>query len=119
MKSVLGILAAGVLAVAPLSIAFAQDSAPVTEPTHVEAPAGEAAVAAVQEFVMEDGTTTMYVENSMAYTMDDVGTKTPVADGEHKLQDGTVVTVKEGVVSGLPVAAETPAMPAEEMPAEK
>lgn len=45
----------------------------------------------------------------MAYTVDDEGTKTPLADGEYTLEEGAVVEVMEGKISGLP-APEAPAM---------
>jgi hypothetical protein len=123
MKRVLGILAAGILAVTPLYAAFAQDTWAAEEAVQ-EAPADESASSEtaataeeevaipVREFMME-GDVKFYVEGDAAYTLDEKGEKVPLADGEHKLADGTVFDVVEGLASGLP-AAEAPAAEASE-----
>lgn len=121
MKRVLGILAAGILAVAPVSLAVAEE---VNADVHVhsevaaDVAADEAPAVAAREFTLANGTV-VHVEGDHAFVVDAEGNKTPAPDGEHTLADGTVFEVTGGVASGLP-AEEAPAAEAtEEAPAEK
>lgn len=74
------------------------------------------------ETVLEDGTKVKVmgelIAGSPIVVVTDMG-ETPAPDGEHKLQDGTVVVVKDGIIESVkapePVA---PAAPAPEMAAQ-
>lgn len=102
MKRVLGFLAAGILAVASVSSAVAEE---VKGEVHVHSEvAAEAPAVIAREFKLVDGTV-VHVEGDHAFVVDAEGNKTPAPDGEHTLADGTVFEVKAGVASGLPAEA--------------
>lgn len=104
MKKVLGILAAGILVATPIYIAKAMDDGHEKAAPEAAADAMmEAAPAMEHTASLADGTV-VHFEGDVASTADAEGKKTVLADGDHTLADGTVLTVKEGkVTAGLPV----------------
>lgn len=67
---------------------------------------------------LEDGTPVVFngdfVIGTEVFVLDEQGQKLPAPDGEHKLEDGTVFSVKEGKIENIPVE-----VPAEDVPAEQ
>lgn len=115
MKHLLGAIVAGFLAVAPFGPAFAEHHEATPAVAEEAAPAegavaGEAAVQKTREIHLKDGTVVHVDADMSAYTVDEHGVKTPAAEGDHELMDGTMLTVHEGHV--------TAGMPAEEAPVE-
>lgn len=112
MKRILGIVAAGVLAVASFNAAHAADAA-ATGGAAVKAEAAVAADSAVkpatQQFTLKDGTTLTVDDKQGAWTTDAAGKNVAATDGDKETADGKKLTVKEGkVVAGLePAAGET------------
>lgn len=121
MKKVLGILAAGILVATPVYMAMADSHDKAAPEAAVEATA-DAAAAMEHTAPLADGTV-VHFEGDVASTVDAEGKKTVLADGDHTLADGTVLTVKEGkVTAGLPVfkdEASKEAAPAEGAAEEK
>lgn len=119
MKHILGAVMAGFLAIAPTGFAFADhhaEPAVATEAAPTEgAAAGEAVVQKAREIHLKDGTVVHVDADMSAYTVDENGVKTPAAEGNHELADGTMLTVHEGhVTAGMPAEeASAEAMPAE------
>lgn len=107
MKRVLGILAAGMLAVTPFAMANAEEhghAADVAAEAVAPVDAGAAAAVAVvsHQVKLLDGTM-VTIEGDMAFVMDAEGNRMAAPDGDHTLEDGTVLSVKEGkVVAGMP-----------------
>ena len=120
MKHTLAILAAGILAVAPLSAAVAEDlHAGAAVETDIEGTLGTAVAApAINEYKLSDGTV-IFAQGDAAWTLDAEGNKVPAVAGKYTLASGTAfeLTVEEGKVAGFPamesaaeaVAGEEPA----------
>ncbi|GEM_PF-2630811 len=120
MKHTLAILVAGILAVAPVSVALAGDlNAGIATETHMEASVGTAIAAPeVHEYKLSDGTA-FFAEGDAVWTMDAEGNKVPAIAGKYTLSSGASfeLTVEEGKYAGLPayepsadaVASEEPA----------
>lgn len=85
-KYALMLAAAGFVAFAP---------AVVKAEEHAADHAAEVAAPAATEAELEDGTK-VSIEGDVVSVVAADGTKTAAPDGEHKLKDGTTVTVKEG-----------------------
>jgi hypothetical protein len=127
MKRILGVLAAGLLAVASFNAAQAADTsatagasmkaaAPVDTTaavkTDVTATTGDVK-AATQQVTLKDGTTLTIDDKQMAWTTDASGKNVAATDGDKVTADGKTLTVKDGkVVAGLEAtgaAGEAPA----------
>jgi len=84
------------------------ENAPAPAPTPVDAPAALEA----KEYVLEGGAKIMISElepGGMASLVDDAGNAQPAPAGEHKLADGTVITVGEnGILTGVVMPESTP-----------
>jgi hypothetical protein len=98
MKTLFTMLAAGLLAAAPLTAAKAED-APFN--------GGAAAMKAAnldRHATLADGTEVYFDDYTQeVYTMGPDGDKTTVPDGDHVLSDKSVMTVRDGrVTSGIP-----------------
>jgi len=107
MKRILGVLAAGLLAVASFH-AYAADPAPVADTAvkaavAVDATAStDAKAVATQQFTLKDGSTLTVDGSQMAWTTDAAGKNVAATDGDKVTADGKTLTVKGGkVVAGL------------------
>lgn len=100
MKRILGVLAAGVLAIATGSVAMAQDAAVSTEMK-----AAAPAAAAPKEIVLQNGTHVWVDAEGKAWVNDATGAKVAAPTGDHVQADGTTLTVKDGMVVTAPAMA--------------
>lgn len=121
MKKFLMAAAVGLLATAPVA-AFAEEHGDMVAPAPAATPADAAASAAteaaadtaaveVKEVTLKDGTKVV-IEGDMVSVVGADGAKTPAPDGDHEMEDGTMLKTMGGKVM------KDEAAPAMEAPAE-
>ena len=85
-----------------LTPAHAEDHATTHEATtavttEVKTDAATPAVAATENYTLENGTSVV-VENGLAFTVDAAGVRTPAPDGAHVTKEGKTLDVKAGAL---------------------
>ncbi|MCB1784412.1 MAG: hypothetical protein KDI13_10515 [Alphaproteobacteria bacterium] len=117
-KSVMTIAAALLVSAAPAYVAFQAHADEHEEAVmdHAAEAADEAPVEAVEEVVAEEHTladgTKILVKADEVFVVGEDGVETPAPDGEHTLEDGTVVKTMEGKIvtdEAAPAEEEAPA----------